>query len=487
MEYQKATAILCDIEANVAVERLCLEGLDIWPLLRLMLWRQLAGGAAGPASSTRAAAGTAEKFEKLRLAAYALLRSKSAYPKAEVVFFVASEERSVEIAGKAISPFSDSLKDYAETAGISALTLDASHTISPYGKPFSVRPEIALAFFRARLQRVMNTCSAPTISGFDELDDYIRRAHPHLQLDRGQLLGEIRLIGALKRSFQRVLSAVSPKAVFLVCYYQPAAMGMILACRALGIRSIEAQHGQQGDYHGMYANWTKAGREGYALMPDNFWSWGQQSAERINKWSRSSWPAQVAIVGGNPWMARQIHKPGLPEEEVQLDTLFVAGKTHVLLALQPIEDALPAPIQQAIAHSPPDIRWLIRFHPKMLAESKAEIQSRLQGMAVRNFEIALSSSLPLAGLLKRTDFVITLWSSVAYEALLFGAHPVIAHENGLKSFRSYIERGLFSYAGSAEDILTLLRQGKPEPVREEQPYIETREEVILETLRQAVS
>jgi len=485
MKYKEATAILCDIEQHVAVERLRHDGLDIWPLLRLVLWRQLGGGA--PAMPPRPAARMAGIFEKLALAARALLRPKSAYPKAEAVFFIANDERSAMVAGKAMSPFGDSLKDYAGKIGISALTLDASRTASPYGAPFSVRPEIALAFFRARLRRVTAASLVSAIPGFDELDGYIRRSYPHLQLDRVQLLEELRLIGTLKRSFLRVLKAVSPKSVFLACYYHPAAMGLILACRALGIRSIEVQHGQQGDYHGMYASWTKAEPGGYALMPDNFWCWGQQSADRINRWSRPSWPAQMAIVGGNPWMAQQIHQLGPPDEEAELDALFVPGMTHVLLALQPVEDAIAASIQQAIALSPPDTRWLIRLHPKMRAGSKAEILGRLRAMATRNVEIELSSSLPLAGLLKRTDFVITLWSSVAYEALLFGAHPVIAHENGLKSFQSYIDRGLFSYADSKEAILEVLRKGRPRKVGEDSPYIETREDVIFEMLRRSVS
>jgi len=487
MDYKEATAILCDIEQHVAVERLRRDGLDIWPLLRLMLWRQLVGGDAGPAAPPQQTARKAGKFEKLMLAAHALLRSKRAYPKAEAVIFVADNERSVTVGGKAISPFGDSLRDYAGRIGISSLTLDASCTASPYGAPFSVRPEIALAFLRARLLRVTDVSSAFAIPSLEELNDYIRRAHALLQLDRIQMLEELRLIGALKQSFLPVLKAVSPKSVFLACYYHPAAMGMVLACRELGIRSVEVQHGQQGDYHGMYANWTKAGPGGYALMPDNFWCWGQQSADRINQWSRPSWPVQQAFVGGNPWMARQIHQPGPVDEEAQLDALFVAGKTHVLLALQPVEDALPVPIQQAIEFSSPDTRWLVRFHPKMPAGSKAKILCRLRAMAVPDVEVELSSSLPLAALLKRTDFMITLWSSVAYEALLFGAHPIIAHANGLKSFRFYIDRGLFSYVDSKEAILELLRKDPLQKVEEDNPYIETREEVISETLRYFVS
>jgi hypothetical protein len=485
MEYKEATAILCDIELHVAVERLRHGDLDIWPLLRLMLWRQLAG-AGSPAMPPPPGSRTARQFERFALAARLLFRPKTAYPKAEAVFFIAKDERSTMVAGKAMSPFGDSLKDYAGKMGIPALALDGSPTASPYGAPFSVESEIALAFVRARLSRLRGA-SSPAIPGLKELVTYLSRAYPQLRLDRWQLQEELRLIAAVKRSFVPVLEAIAPKTVFLACYYNPIAMGLIQACRALGIRTIDVQHGQQGDYHGMYANWRKAGPGGYALMPDNFWCWGTQSADRINAWSRPSWPAQQAIVGGNPWMACQIHQPGSTEEDVQLDALFVPGKTHVLLALQPVDDAQLLPIQQAIALSPPHIRWLVRFHPKMQAERRVEIRKGLQALGTANFETELSSSLPLAGLLKRTEFVMTLWSSVAYEALLFGAHPIIAHENGRKSFQLYIDQDLFSYVASTQDILDLLARGRSHRIAEDNPYIETREDVIFEKLRWAVS
>lgn len=483
MEFEEAITVLCDIEQNVAIERLRHEGLDIWPLLRLQLWRQLSGGASDTGKPLTRGSRLLQKFLQLRLAACALLRSGKAWPKAQAVFFVAKGERSVFFDGRAISPFSDSLRDFALEAGIPSLTLDVSPATASYGTPVSIRPEIALASFRARVGNLIRPAgdAVAAVESFKELDDYVRKTYPYIQLDGAQLLEELRLIGAHRRGFLHILKSVAPKVVFFACYYHPAAMGLILACRALGIRTIEVQHGQQGDYHGMYANWTKVQPGGYSLMPDNFWCWGQQSADRINKWSRPSWPYQQAIMGGNPWMARQIHRAGPPAEEARLDALCAAGKTRVLLALQPWEDAVPAPLLKAMALSR-DILWLVRLHPKMQGH-EPKIRDLLQTAGVRNFEMDLSTALPLAGLLRRVDFVFTLWSSVAYEALLFGARPVILHENGLKSFKTYIDRGLFSYAESAQDILALLEHGKPENVVEDVPYIETREDVIFSQLR----
>jgi hypothetical protein len=295
-------------------------------------------------------------------------------------------------------------------------------------------------------------------------------------------VAEADTILARKKLLRRVLKRVAPKAVFFTCYYQANSMAAILAARELGIRSVDVQHGQQGDYHGMYAGWNPP-PGGYELLPDLFWCWGAQSAERINRWSRSVCPAHKGIVGGNPWMSRQIHGQSTADEGSDLHTLLAPGQKHVLLALQPIQNPLPDMIVAAIAASPPNVRWLVRLHPMMRGAREEEIRARLAETGHPNVELDLSSSLPLAVLLRRMDFVITLWSSVAYEALLFGAHPIIAHENGHKAFQSYIDNGLFSYANSPDDILRTLHRDRSEfNFREDVPYIETHENVIREQL-----
>src|SRR6185312_4024542 len=217
MEFKQATAILCDIEANVAVERLRHGGFEIWPLVRLMLWQQLAGGAGGAGESPTQTSKAARKFQQLKLAACGFLRMRRDYPKADLAFFISPDERSAVIDGKAMSPFADSLRDYAGKIGISSVALDSSRAVSPYGAPVSLVPEIALAFFRARLSRLMDAKTA--LPGLDELEGYLRKAHPQLHLNRRQLVEELRLIAALKPIFMRVLKSAAPRAALFVCFY----------------------------------------------------------------------------------------------------------------------------------------------------------------------------------------------------------------------------------------------------------------------------
>lgn len=483
MEYKEVTAILCDLETNVAVEKLFYRGLAIWPLVRLVLWRQMAGGV------TTIADASPSRWEKLLNQAWlALGSSRQNYPRADAMFLVAEGERRYgEIDGKQASPFADSLREDAENIGFRTVTFDTSGVADPYGNPVRLDGDTARVALVQKLRYRLLARPPGRIAGFAALEDYLHRAHPAVTLREEIVAAEADHILGLKALFARILARVLPRAVFFPCYYQPNSMGCILAARERGIPTVDIQHGQQGDYHGMYANWTRPSPGGYALLPDIFWCWGEQSAERVNRWSRSVWPMHQAMVGGNPWMTRQIAKPGPTEQEAALDEVLKPGMTYVLLALQPIDDALPQVVLDAIAASP-EVQWFVRLHPMMRGGREAAIRAQLDATGNRNIEMTVASSVLLASILRRMDFVVTLWSSVAYEALLFEAHPVIAHPNGLKTFGAYIDKGLFSYATSGSEILAAVRRDKASyRFREDAPYIETRLSVIEDKLRDVMA
>src|SRR5580698_8060075 len=130
MEYKEATAILCDIEAHVAVEQLSYRGLAMWPLARLALWRQLAGGVV-----TVSEAAPSRWQSLMNQARLALTPSRRAHAKADVMFLVAEGERHGEIGGKRASPFADSLREDAERIGLRSVTFDTSGVADLYGDP----------------------------------------------------------------------------------------------------------------------------------------------------------------------------------------------------------------------------------------------------------------------------------------------------------------------------------------------------------------
>ena len=78
---------------------------------------------------------------------------------------------------------------------------------------------------------------------------------------------------------------ISPRAIFLSCYYDPIQFGLINNCHINNIISVELQHGSQG-INPMYQGWKKIPKNGYSLLPNYFWSLEQNICSKNNGGTR---------------------------------------------------------------------------------------------------------------------------------------------------------------------------------------------------------
>jgi len=484
MNYKDIITILNDIEDNIPVEKIKHGDLSLWPLIRLEILKNLANNSPFTTKNVDAkleikisSSNTIKKYIKGFF-------HQTKYREADGLFLVSSTNRTQKIDGKYASPFSNSLMDFSKEMGIDVASLDISRRKLPvYDQTYFIDKEVptSIYYLVKKIHRKLFGCR---IENWDKLASYIKTHHPEVKLNKKDISNGIEGILFYQSLFEKILSKIKPKTCFLVCFYHPASFGFTRACYKLGIKTIEVQHGQQGDYHGMYSNWTKMPKEGYDTIPSHFWTWGQQSMDRINKWSVPAHPKHQAFVGGNPWMARFVHQKHTGELKAQspkskeLDTLIPKDKINVLVALQPELEPLTKNLLETLQKSPKNINWLIRLHPRML-DRKDELTKIIQKTGNHNFEIDKSTSTPLFDLLTRIDFMITLWSSVAYDALPFKVRPIIIHSNGKATFEKYIAKGLFSYTDTSEEILNILQKDKSTfNFTEETPYIETSKDKI---------
>jgi hypothetical protein len=252
-------------------------------------------------------------------------------------------------------------------------------------------------------------------------------------------------------------------------------MGLISACKELGITTIDVQHGKQGKYHGFYTHWTKIPGEGYAFMPDIFWVWGQESKDNINREQPAGCTHHRAIVGGNRWFAKWANGDGFSpadDEKGFYDSLKRYNKV-VLFTLQPIEEPVPKFILEAMRKAPKEWIWLLRLHPVRI-EQKGGIEAMLRENGIENFDVANATSSSLFSLMEHVDHHLTAWSTVCYEALPFNVPTTIVHKTGLDLYSDYIKRGIFTYAVESETLIEAIdRDYTPEELSEEVPYIET--------------
>jgi len=469
MEYKEQVKIITDIEANVSVDELFYKNTKIWPVIRLEIWKSIFDGHSNP-KPIRSKVSFLKR--SLRFVNNRFFTKKNQYQKADVVFLIAPDERKVLVNDKYYSPFSSSLNDLSEEGGISSAILDLSRKRLPvFGKTFFIDKEAVDSPYKDKIFKLIKKIRPKNknlITKWEELVSYMKTRCPGHIPDQHRIINYCEEIIRYENIFTRILKKIQPKTAFLVCYYHPAAMGYIKACRNLKIKTVEIQH---GDIYGMYRDWTKLPAGGYELLPSSWWCWGKDSADKINEWSKPIHPEHKAFVGGNPWIARFIGTS--PNINNRPDR-----KTNILIALTNMDYPVDN-IVSAVEQSSDRFNWLIRPHPAMPDQVNKffEVSQKL----------TKDNSSLLFEALNKVDFVVTPCSAVVYEALVFRVHPVITHSDGKNKFEKYIQKGLVSYAESCEKLLEILQKNESEFIFEDDsPLMETDQKRMREILQNLI-
>lgn len=316
-----------------------------------------------------------------------------------------------------------------------------SYLLNPYYLFFLVK-----SLFR-------NKQSSSGIKNFDALQEILVKEKIDLNLRENILVRRMEKIIRFKGLFLNVLDKVQPKVVYTSVYYANISLGLTLAANERGIKTVEIQHGQQGDFHPAYSNWENYPKEKYKMHPDVFWMWGKSNVERIHQWSQNS---EIEVLnGGNPWLNYYFNGQKKPASNLSRALKLEQYHKRILVSLQLTETFLNSFIAETIANSSDDLFWLIRLHPNQLSY-KDTIEDHLKKKGCSNYEIERSTSTPLYEVFSVVDYNITFWSTVAYEAQLFNVKNIIAHPNGKLSMNDYIEKGIFAYADSQKKLESII-------------------------------
>jgi 2-polyprenyl-3-methyl-5-hydroxy-6-metoxy-1,4-benzoquinol methylase len=327
-----------------------------------------------------------------------------------------------------------------------------------------------------------------SISNFSDFALHVEKISKRIDLNEFVFIEQVNLLKCYSQYFEKIFQVIKPKAVFFVCYYYMIPMAIIKACKKLGIVSVDMQHGKQGKYHGMYSYWTKIPSGGYELLPDYFWCWGSESKINIEESRPNTIDYHLPIVGGNRWLATWLdRKAGVFENDIAKDfyTILEKKEKKILVSLQPFDEEIPLPehVIEAMRHSPIDWIWLLRLHP-LRRQDEDRIKALLTQNGIQNFEIHHSTVSPLYSLLKIADHHITYYSSVCYEALVFGVPTTIVDPSGLVLYEDYIKKGIFNYADTESALLSSIKKANPKKqILEEIPYIETNKNLAQEALK----
>jgi hypothetical protein len=461
---------ICRTEADFPVTSWKVRDIHVWPLIRLWLsastlqlgspahslgagWRRLGSNVA------QGLAGWAKTYVGDGRA------NRRPWEPADAVFLASSIGRRPLVDGKRFDVRSGPYVELLTRFGVRSLVWEMSpfgdYNVPRHTPSFLVQPH--LIRLRAECQVLPLGDDRVALEHYDRFlarvrESGLRFAHADVIRIRRDVLYLRRLAdqfaGWLRRSRPRlgfVAGAALPDQAFC------------LACRELGITSVEVQHGVQGDLHPSYGSWSAVPSEGWKTRARVFWCWDEESAAAINRWAVSSAGQHVAINGGDPW--RELVMEDGHEWNRRTDQLIEERKRasgaqrHILITLTSQGDVIPAAVLEAVRSSPAAWCFWFRLHPANQAARGREAKRILRHLGLDLGLLEFATEAPLHALLRRMDGHLSVNSStVVTEAAALGVASIACGREAPEFYPAEMAAGMLVVATTPSEILAALHR-----------------------------
>lgn len=428
------------------IDRCCFaSGLNAWGMLRTAFTSVFLPKPPGSYIRTHCTISHVLHRQKLRVPD-AVLHTLEKVPSHSCLYFSENTTHTMKMGGKAFNPYLDPLAFVAQAAGIMPVKLQLAgqqsgdYLVSALELPCTVEGE---------------WLAPDKVEPFPCFEEYVLLCLEHRvpPLHMPHLLQYCLDIQAYADMFETALARLRPAMVVLICYYSIPQQGLALACSRRGIPCIEYQHGLQTRPHLPY-NFTHIPAEGFATVPQWFFTWGENSTLPYQKaFSRQNY--HHVATASKPdyiiWKEGRLHFDTSLLELLQQKT---EGKKCICVPLS--GDSYPLTLlPDLIARSPDDWLWLIREHP--LTPST---WLRVPPEYAHKVEYEATTTLPLHVVLTLSQHMITTHSSAALEALsLHNMQTTIIHPAGKEYYAAHIADGSMRYADTLETILHSIALG----------------------------
>ena len=315
MQYTEITWLIKELEEKFPVEKWVIDGIHIWPIFRIKLFLRAYAIGFDEGNSDY----SKDFFKKLWLHTLVILKGLpkfvSAYivdhkhnkkPSDPVDALLISDGLSFDlIQGEWYEKFCDPLNRKFEENGKTScvLTLGHIYKVPRHLDSMFIQPHLDFIKIKTFLFKHNGRSAEERLAGFDEMAGFLERKKlPFSPPDIKDLHRSISEIRMLSNYFKKIMKFTRPKVAITSCYYSMTGWALNLACRDLGILSVDIQHGVQGSGHPAYSLWGSIPDNGYELLPSIFWSWSSYEAQTINHWCAKVKKFHQSIVGGNLWL-----------------------------------------------------------------------------------------------------------------------------------------------------------------------------------------
>jgi tetratricopeptide (TPR) repeat protein len=438
---------ISEIEAAFDVNSLCYKNLCVWPWIRLTIIRHLR-------CHNAQISATAQKeieghYCHCVLPDESQLVDLAQYKNTDYMFFTRHSEHNIGIEGKyyapLVDPYIEMIKDKHTFLKVERNTRFVKDTSPRY---------IPTVFLKNSSRRFDYPVNKDNITNFACLCEYVRSLCG-VELCEAEIIHTANKIEQYRFYFLDLLRQIQPKAVLLVCWYGDIVMGLIWACKDMGIISVDLQHGITSKEPST-EGWSRIPTDGYELLPDIFHVWGKAFKDSADKKRPAGCCHHQAMVGGNAWMRKVIQAApaidGVNEDFFE----YLKQKEKIILVTLQQPGPLPRHLLEAMKCLPSNWLWLMRCHPVFGKGESGNISDSLSSHDICNYEVDNTTQQPLFTLLKYAHHHLTSHSATSFEALLYGVPTTLFSSDGYYYFKEYIDAGFFNYASSADALIRFL-------------------------------
>ena len=270
------------------------------------------------------------------------------------------------------------------------------------------------------------------------INSQLSKVFPGFELTLLEIRQYLIYLDLLKNYFAKLFGKLGISSIYQANYYSSLELAINAAANQLEVKTYCVQHGGQSRNNPAFGQWTNVPLNGYALLPDIFLCWDEESANTITEWSSETEHHKAQVNGyqwPELWREGRIKYNGFP-----VLRKLSSGKLNILYTMQPSIGMPPEMIIEMIKKSSNLINWWLRLHPRQVG-TKVDIDLKKMYSNKNNIFLLEASSEPLPALMINMDLHLTSFSSCVYEAMLFNVPTLFINRMGHDYFIETIQSG----------------------------------------------
>lgn len=271
-------------------------------------------------------------------------------------------------------------------------------------------------------------------------------------------------INCIKDYYKKKLNVMTCKlGICVVDGINPWSQAFFLACRELGIKTIELQHGIISKDQIAFSNW-KCNSMGYANLPDYYFCWDDVSTDIVNNWANCT-KLHHAVNTGNIW--HEVWNKNIGQGIQEYKKKFgekvsdIRGKYSKLVLISLQGDRIPMPnYVSEVVYMKSDIFWIIRLHP---TTGKKELEKTKEMYSEKdNIYYDEGGEVPLLAWLEIIDLHITCISAVTIEAGWHGIPTISVDTSGVaqRAFADLLQKKCLNIAHNKDELINYLNMDR---------------------------